>query len=106
MNFEYGLDRNIFDIALDVFCSCCYSVEEANKMETLFREEFRVKCYEMAINGKAASVCMYVCEIVSCTENRWLSIIHFIYLCTVRYVCIKYVYINALLFINACQLNL
>jgi len=61
VNFEFGLDRNIFDIALDVFCICCYSVEEAVAMETLFKEEFRLKCYEMAISGPCAYFPFYFC---------------------------------------------
>lgn len=39
INNEFGLDRNMFDIILEVLCTCCHSVEECSQMEMLFSEQ-------------------------------------------------------------------
>jgi hypothetical protein len=49
---QYGSDRNIFDIAFDVLSSCAGSIEDLNEIEKKFKEEFRPKCYEFAIQQK------------------------------------------------------
>jgi hypothetical protein len=48
---EFGLDRNMFDIVLEILTCCAISVADANQIEKLFAEEFRSACYEMSITG-------------------------------------------------------
>lgn len=49
LHYEFGLDRNIFDIVQEILSCCAYSVPDLDHMEALFKSEFRTKCYEMSI---------------------------------------------------------
>lgn len=51
VHYEFGLDRNIFDIVLEILTSCAHSVADYHAIEELFAEEFRAKCYELAMSG-------------------------------------------------------
>jgi hypothetical protein len=51
VHYEFGLDRNIFDLVLEILTCCANSVADVNVIEKLFAEEFRAKCYEMSISG-------------------------------------------------------
>jgi hypothetical protein len=51
VHHEFGLDRNMFDIVLEILTCCAISVADANQIEKLFAEEFRSVCYEMSITG-------------------------------------------------------
>ena len=57
IHFEYGLDRNIFDIILEILSCCAYSVPDFDIIEKLFREEFRLKAYELSM-GLIPSPCI------------------------------------------------
>jgi len=45
----YGLDRNIFDTALEILTCCAGSLQDVAAIEEYFKIEFRKKCYEFAI---------------------------------------------------------
>lgn len=51
VHYEFGLDRNIFDIVLEILTSCAHSVADCHAIEELFADEFRTKCYELSISG-------------------------------------------------------
>jgi hypothetical protein len=51
VHFEFGLDRNIFDIVLEILSCCTISVPDVTAIENLFAEQFRPICYEMAMGG-------------------------------------------------------
>jgi len=51
IHYEFGLDRNIFDIVLEILSCCAYSVRDLLLIEDLFKSEFRPKCYELSISG-------------------------------------------------------
>lgn len=51
VHYEFGLDRNIFDIVLEILTCCANSVADVSAIEKLFAEEFRAKCYELSISG-------------------------------------------------------
>ena len=69
-------------------------------MEALFREEFRIKCYEMAINGKepfglyilGVYECMYVCMYYVCIV--WSACMYALYVCIVCIVCMYCMYVH------------
>ena len=52
MQHTYGLDRNVFDIALDILCIARFNMEELMDVERLFKTQYRPKCYEHALNLK------------------------------------------------------
>lgn len=52
---RFGLDRNILDLAFDVLSVCAGSYDDLQRMERLFRHEFRPKCYEFAVHEKKAA---------------------------------------------------
>lgn len=49
MNVQFGYDRNLFDVSFGIVTSFCSSNEDFFAVENAFKEEFRPKCYEMAI---------------------------------------------------------
>ena len=49
--YEFGLDRNIFDLVFEILTTCAHSVNDVSVIERYFAEEFRTKCYELSISG-------------------------------------------------------
>ncbi|RYD91697.1 MAG: hypothetical protein EOP50_13860, partial [Sphingobacteriales bacterium] len=53
---QFGLDRPLFDLALEVLSTCAASREDLVKVEALFREEFRPRAYDFCVTGKLEKV--------------------------------------------------
>lgn len=53
---QFGLDRSLFDVALEVLSSCAGNRADLLAIESYFRSEFKPRCYEYSITGKVDKV--------------------------------------------------
>jgi hypothetical protein len=49
---RYGRDRSSLEVALEVLTCCAASREDLQRIEAAFRDEFRPRCYELALAGQ------------------------------------------------------